>query len=171
MGEITPALVRRLLTAAKRKQTESRLLALLGSAVDHASDLGDEEGLELAAAAIEAAHARNVAAPAAATLHYFHANAWASLRHLRHKDMAAVWTWESAEQEQEILSLRCALAHPPDPLAYRTTEDDLLAKTLRLLKMARSTLIYLSLAVHREERGKAQPETDKVHRSALRPMR
>jgi len=111
MGEITPAFVRRLLTAAKRKQTDSRLLALLGSAVDHASDLGDEEGLELAATAIEVALARKVTAPTAAALHYFHANAWGALRHLRHKDLSAAWTWESVEHEREILSLRRALRH------------------------------------------------------------
>jgi len=112
MVEVTPALVRRLLAAAKKKQPESRLLALLGSAVDHASDLGDEEGLDLAAAAIEASQSRDVTAPTGATLHYFHANAWASLRHLRHKDLTSAWTWQSTEHEREILSLRCALAHP-----------------------------------------------------------
>jgi len=60
---------------------------------------------------------------------------------------------------------------PPDPFSYRTTENDLRAKTLRVLKMARSALIYLSLAVHREERTKAGPKSDKVYRSALKPMR
>jgi hypothetical protein len=63
MSDITPAFVRRLLAAAVKQQSESRLLALLGSAVDHASDLGDEEGLQLAAAAIETAQVRDVAAP------------------------------------------------------------------------------------------------------------
>jgi hypothetical protein len=60
---------------------------------------------------------------------------------------------------------------PADPFAYRTTEGDLRAKTLRVLRMARAALIYLCLAVHREERGKTQPESGKVHRGALRPMR
>jgi tetratricopeptide (TPR) repeat protein len=112
MSRITPTHVRRLLAAANKRQPESRLLKLLASAVDHASDLADEEGLQLAAAAIEAVQGSDVTPSTAATLHYFHANAWAALRHLRHRDLAAAWTWESAEHEREILSLRRAIAHP-----------------------------------------------------------
>lgn len=39
-----------------------------------------------------------------------------------------------------------------DTLAYAITKNDLHRKTLRLLKLVRATLIYLSLGVHREER-------------------
>ena len=40
-------------------------------------------------------------------------------------------------------------------LAYSPTRDDFAAKTLRLMKLARAALIYLPLAVHREERLRA----------------
>jgi tetratricopeptide (TPR) repeat protein len=40
----------------------------------------------------------------------------------------------------------------PENLAYHLSTDDFAAKTLRLLKLARAALVYLSLAVHAEER-------------------
>lgn len=47
----------------------------------------------------------------------------------------------------------------PDALGYRLSTEDFAAKALRLLKLTRAALIYLSLAVHREERlrEKAKP--------------
>ena len=39
--------------------------------------------------------------------------------------------------------------------------DEFEGKTLRLLKMARETLIYLSLAMHREEKLREQGNSDK----------
>jgi hypothetical protein len=48
--------------------------------------------------------------------------------------------------------------HHEDPVAttetlgYALTKEDFAAKTVRLLKLTRAALIYLSLAVHREER-------------------
>lgn len=42
-----------------------------------------------------------------------------------------------------------------DTLAFSVYRDDFETKTLRLLKMARAGLVYLSLAVHREERRRA----------------
>jgi tetratricopeptide (TPR) repeat protein len=110
-ASITPAFVRRLLAVVHREAAEDKVLGLLGRAVDHASDLGDETGLELAASTIEVVLARELTSPVAATLHYFHANAWGSLRHLRQGDMAAAWAWESVEHEREILSARRALGH------------------------------------------------------------
>ncbi|MBL8539259.1 MAG: hypothetical protein JNK68_02690 [Betaproteobacteria bacterium] len=43
-----------------------------------------------------------------------------------------------------------------DNLAYRITRSDLETKTLRLLQLARSALVYLSLAMHQEERQRAK---------------
>jgi LA2681-like HEPN len=42
-----------------------------------------------------------------------------------------------------------------DQLAYSVQREDFEAKTLRLLKLARAALTYLSLAMHREERRRA----------------
>jgi tetratricopeptide (TPR) repeat protein len=47
-------------------------------------------------------------------------------------------------------------------LAYSIEKDDLKAKTLRLLKLARSGLIYLSLAVHKEEKIRASNRGDEL---------
>ncbi|MFC3656462.1 LA2681 family HEPN domain-containing protein [Xanthomonas hyacinthi] len=43
-----------------------------------------------------------------------------------------------------------------DTLAYGITRSDLEQKTLRLLQLARSALIYLSLAMHQEERRRSK---------------
>lgn len=43
-----------------------------------------------------------------------------------------------------------------DTLAYGLTRSDLEQKTLRLLQLARSALVYLSLAMHQEERRRAK---------------
>jgi hypothetical protein len=42
--------------------------------------------------------------------------------------------------------------HRTDDLAYSIHQADLSAKTLRILKLSRAALIYLSLGMHREER-------------------
>ncbi|MFA7667917.1 MAG: LA2681 family HEPN domain-containing protein [Burkholderiaceae bacterium] len=47
-----------------------------------------------------------------------------------------------------------------DSMAYSVTRGDIEAKALRLLKLARSGLIYLSLAVHREEQLRAEQRGD-----------
>jgi hypothetical protein len=48
-----------------------------------------------------------------------------------------------------------------DTLAFSAARRDFEAKTLRLLKMARAALIYLSLAIHGEERCKATARGEK----------
>jgi len=66
--------------------------------------------------------------------------------HLEHKYCKihdSIW---SAERYDLVL-----FASFKDTLAYSVKRDDLEAKTLRLLKLVREGLIYLSLAVHREE--------------------
>lgn len=47
----------------------------------------------------------------------------------------------------------------PERLAYALTTHDFAAKTLRLLKLVRAALIYLSLSVHREEGRRATVKT------------
>ena len=108
---IDHAFVRKLLSASVGATRDDKLLGLLGSAVDHAADLGDEEGLQLAIEAIDAANGRTWAATTQAALHYYSANAWSSLRHLRHHDAEAAWQWECIEHEHEVLCLRRSLTH------------------------------------------------------------
>jgi hypothetical protein len=51
---------------------------------------------------------------------------------------------------------------------YPIGREDLAAKTLRVLKLVRAALIYLSLAVHREERERGKVgDPDKVMPSNL----
>jgi len=66
--------------------------------------------------------------------------------HLEHKYCKihdSIWRAENYDVEP--------LSTFKDTFAYSVKRDDLEAKTLRLLKLVREGLIYLSLAVHREE--------------------
>ena len=47
-----------------------------------------------------------------------------------------------------------------DSLAYSIQREDFEAKTLRILRQARAGLVYLSLAMHREERRRAKGKGD-----------
>lgn len=47
-----------------------------------------------------------------------------------------------------------------DDLAYSVQRQDFEAKTLRVLKLVRSALIYLALAVHQEERRRSKEQGD-----------
>jgi hypothetical protein len=47
-------------------------------------------------------------------------------------------------------------------VAHTLTGDALEGRALRLLQLSRSALMYLSLAVHHEERTRAQPDAGKV---------
>ena len=59
-----------------------------------------------------------------------------------------------------------------DRIGYSLCVDDFAAKTLRLLKLARAALVYLSLAVHCEERQRRQSEDGKATLSIpLHPLR
>lgn len=51
------------------------------------------------------------------------------------------------------------IPHFSDKLAYHLTLAELTDKTLRLMKRAREALVYLSLAVHREEQIRAEKRT------------
>ncbi|HVU02294.1 MAG TPA: LA2681 family HEPN domain-containing protein [Polyangiaceae bacterium] len=56
---------------------------------------------------------------------------------------------------------------PPDPIAYRIERSHLEAKALRMMKMTRSALIYLSLTLHKEERKNGPDEDGAVLRGQL----
>lgn len=76
---------------------------------------------------------------------------WEIRNHLVHKYLklhSGEWTGRRADENDLFPGLT-------DNLAYSLHRRDFEAKTLRLLKMARAALIYLSLAVHSEERRRA----------------
>lgn len=67
--------------------------------------------------------------------------------HLEHKYLKVHdWMWAPERYAEPVF------APFRDSLAYSIRRDELESKALRLLKLARAGLIYLSLAVHREER-------------------
>lgn len=86
----------------------------------------------------------------------------ATLRnHLEHRyvkvlDQSSLWTPGPLPDEA-----------PPDPFALRIERAALEAKALRMVKTARAALVYLSLAVHAEERGKVPPDAHLVARGEL----
>jgi hypothetical protein len=77
--------------------------------------------------------------------------------HIEHKYLKVHdFLWE--------ISSRYQTADDPfkDRMAYSITLEVLESKTHRLLKLARSGLIYLSLAVHREERMRSMNRNDEL---------
>jgi LA2681-like HEPN len=58
-----------------------------------------------------------------------------------------------------------------DTLAYTITRSDLERRTLRLMQLARSALIYLSLGMHREERQRAKGKKGLTATMSLDPLR
>jgi hypothetical protein len=71
--------------------------------------------------------------------------------HLEHKYLKVHDSFWAIDESYEKID-----ALFKDTLAYSLTRESLEAKTLRLLKLARAGLIYLSLAVHREEKLRAK---------------
>lgn len=89
--------------------------------------------------------------------------------HLEHKYLKvhdSFWAIDGGHEKMDALF--------KDTLAYSLTRESLEAKTLRLLKLARAGLIYLSLAVHREERLRAKNHQDgfvmPMHLPEWKPM-
>lgn len=89
--------------------------------------------------------------------------------HLEHKYLKvhdSFWAIDGGHEKADSLF--------KDTLAYSLTIESLEAKTLRLLKLARAGLIYLSLAVHREERLRAKNQQDglvmPMHLPEWKPM-
>jgi tetratricopeptide (TPR) repeat protein len=67
----------------------------------------------------------------------------------------------------------CERAIDPDsdPLAYHTTREELRARAMRVLKLVRAALVYLSLAMHREEAIKERTRKGlALSRGSLRPI-
>ncbi len=73
--------------------------------------------------------------------------------HLEHKYLKVHDELWSISNKYSHLSFK-------DDMAYSLTRGSLEAKTLRILKLARAGLIYLSLAVHREETIRAKNRQD-----------
>ncbi len=77
--------------------------------------------------------------------------------HMEHKYLKVHdWPWTS---ERYADSTHDGLR---DSMAYSVARDDLETKALRLLKLARAGLIYLSLAVHREEQLRDEQRSDRL---------
>jgi hypothetical protein len=71
--------------------------------------------------------------------------------HAEHKYLKLhEYEWSKPSSEDDVLQMRC------DALAFSLRRRDFEAKALRLIKMVRAALVYLSLAIHREEQRRAQ---------------
>ena len=104
--------VRALISSSVGETDDTRLLALLGEAIDVAGDDADIEGVRLAISAAETATLRDLQPASVATLRYFIGCGWSILRHVAMRAGEDIWNWESEEQEQELLNLRRALSSP-----------------------------------------------------------
>ena len=83
------------------------------------------------------------------------AEALADIRnHLEHKYLQIHESWRPTALSEDKGKTKSGLA-------YHISRDEFEAKTLRVLKLARAALIYLSLAVHCEERNRNHDKTDK----------
>lgn len=82
------------------------------------------------------------------------ARALAELRnHLEHKYVKV---------HEDLLSIRTDFDPFRDTLAYMVSRPHLERRTLRLLQLARSALIYLSLAMHHEERKRQDEDEERL---------
>jgi hypothetical protein len=86
-----------------------RALKYLGQLIDQATDRCDESALRNAVAVGESLQAKLGDTARRATLHYYLANAWAGLRHIRRQTDSSRWEWEQPEAEDEIAHLRMAV--------------------------------------------------------------
>lgn len=84
-------------------------LAAIAKLIDGANDRGHESGLQQAVATGQTLQFNLHDAADRTMLHYYMANAWAGLRHVRRRSVAARWAWEQPEAEQEIVHLRRAV--------------------------------------------------------------
>lgn len=82
--------------------------ALAATLIDLGNDTGDLAMLDHALSVLNDLEQRSIPDAQAARLHYFRANAWAGKRHSKPKG----WMWISDEIDNELLSLRRAIAHP-----------------------------------------------------------
>jgi tetratricopeptide (TPR) repeat protein len=81
----------------------------IGILIDLSLDLKKREGTERAIRLLEELQKRQLTAGQLATLNYFMANAWASLRTFSRANTDRSWDWEQEEAEKEIIHLRRAL--------------------------------------------------------------
>ena len=71
------------------------------------------------------------------------------LEHKYLKVHDSIWSYTNDDQ----------LGHYKDNIAYSLTQSELSDKSLRIIKLSRAALIYLSLAVHREEQLKENKQS------------
>jgi hypothetical protein len=87
-------------------------LHAIGSLIDLADTLGQEEGAIRALEWSDSLERRGIPLAEAAVLEYFRANAWAARQGIRHRDLAVAWGWEQPEIQNQIFHLRRAINHP-----------------------------------------------------------
>ena len=63
---------------------------------------------------------------------------------------------------EDLLPIRNDFDPFRDTLAYMVSRPHLERRTLRLLQLARSALIYLSLAMHQEERKRRNEDEERL---------
>jgi tetratricopeptide (TPR) repeat protein len=81
----------------------------LGLLIDLAFELGKLDGVQSAIGIGEELNSRELAPIQKTILHYFRANAWADLRHLRDRTAEQTIRWEHPEIERELFFLRSAI--------------------------------------------------------------
>lgn len=84
---------------------------LIGMIIDSSDIYGLPEGTQRALELCDELAERSLDDGKMALLHYFRANAWASHRKRKHKDINVAWAWEQPEVLRELFHLRSALRH------------------------------------------------------------
>lgn len=108
---MNPAKIFDTLMALKTVQglTPDAALKRIGKLVDLSLDLRRVEGNRHAITLAERCDQTALTSEQKALLNYFLANAWSNIRQLTRSNARSEWTWEQAEIEQEIVSLRRSL--------------------------------------------------------------
>ena len=87
-------------------------LERIGQLIDFAGESGRRDGAIRALEWADALERRErMPEGEAALLEYFRANAWATIRHGRHRERSTEWAWEQPELQKEAFHLRRAVRH------------------------------------------------------------
>lgn len=78
--------------------------------IDEASDNKDEELAKEALVKFDALE-RQLESTQLVEFYYFKANAWSTLRHIKHQDDSKIWAWDQDEILYELYCLRSAITH------------------------------------------------------------
>jgi hypothetical protein len=93
-------------------RSDEIVLNRIGTLIDVATDLGRDDGIVTALAWSDEMACRPLSDADATLLECFRANAWEARKLQKHRDEAALWSWEQPEAQQQILHLRKAMRHP-----------------------------------------------------------